>query len=139
MKWLIAKSNKDCKNDCLVQIEVSNNNTEIRNEIFDINNATYHTDSIKIVLIININTKEKINSAYILDNNTQINIGEEIKYDNSILKGDCNDKGFEYYLTVLRAMNEFTINKTIYLYTGEKFCNISKIDVSKFKHVNIKI
>ena len=110
----------------------------MRNDIFNIDNATYHTDLIKIICIFNINTKEKIDTAYI-DNDIKINIGEEIKYDNSILKGECNDKGFEYYLTAHRAINEIGVNRIIYLYTGEKFCNSFMIDVSKLKDVQIKI
>lgn len=139
MKWIVAKSDKDGKTDCLVQIEVSNNNTENRIKIIERNNALYHTDSIKIMSIININTKEKINSAYVLDNNIQINNGEKIKYDNSVLDGECSDKGFEYYLTANRAINEIGFNRSMYLYSGENFCNLSMMNVSKLKDVHIRI
>jgi len=149
MKWIVAKSDKDGKKDCLVQIEVSNNNTENRNEIIDINNALYHTDSIKIISITNCNTKEKINSAYYTNeisdikdntkidyekdfkyNDILININQEIKYDNSILDCKCTDKGFEYYLTANRAINEITTNRTMYYYDGDKFCNLSMLKLN---------
>ena len=136
MKWTLANSNKDNNTDCLVLIEVSNNNTENRNTIIDNNNATYHTDSIKIISIINFKTKEKINTAHYHKNNDIVfNINNEIFYENAILEGECTDKGFEYFLNMKRVVNEMLDNKIYYYYQGDIFCKLSLIKVNKHKQI----
>ena len=104
------------------------NNTENRIKIIDGANATYHTDSVKVISIIKYKTKEKINSAYYKNNNLQFSVGSETKCDGTVLEGECGDVGIEYYLNMKRAMNEIS-HKTYYLYEGDKFCDLKIIKV----------
>ena len=133
MKWTLACSNKDDDINCLVQITTSNINTENRDSIIDCNNAMYHTDSVKIISIINFKTKERLNTAYYYKNNDIIfEIDKEIIYKNAILENKSTDKGFEYFLIMKRAVNEFSGlgKKTFYFYEGDICFSINKITIT---------
>ncbi len=124
MRWISACSQNNGKQDSLVLVEVSENNTENRKKIIKKNNATYHTNGVKVISVTKYKTKEKLANAYY--QGIQFNVGGYVEYENSVLNGECTDKGFEYFLTMKRAMNNIDDNfHDIYYYQGDKFCSFN--------------